>query len=379
MPAPQWLSRDAFTALQVGAIQAGAEASGVIIDASEGSTTLALVEGNDSVALWLQAQAAQTVALTRAATCSGADLDGWMADWFFTRLPAVAAAGAAAFTRLQNTAQVVIAAGSLISTGPGGQQFAITTNPANPAWSAALNGYVLAAGGATSILLPIAAVTAGSAGNVLANTITSFVGAIVGIDSVTNAAALTSGLDAESDAAFRARFPLYLASLRQGTAAAIQYAVESIQQGVICGVLANQTYAGTTQYGFVTVVVDDGTGSPPSSLLAAANAQVLTVLAEGMAYGVFAPTVVTANIGCTVASIDATKHAVDIAAATNAIDLYVNTLPRGTVLPYARLYQVIFDSSANISAVTGLTLNGGTADLLASAVQVIKAGAVTVH
>jgi uncharacterized phage protein gp47/JayE len=379
MPSPQWLSRDAFTALQVAAIQAAGAATDTPIDASEGSITLAWVEGGDAAALWLQGQTAQTLALTRAATSNKADLDSWFADWFFTRLPAVAATGQVTLSRLQNTTQVVVTPGPVaLSTGPGGQQFIITVDTTNGAWNAGLGGYVLAASGASSITVPIAAAVAGTAGNVLANTITSFVAPIVGIDSVTNASPLTNGLNAESDPAFRARFPLYLASLRLGTPEAIQYAVQSIAQNVVCKVLNNETYGGATQYGYVTVVVDNGTGTPPESLLVQANAAVLATVACGAQYSVNAPTVVTANVACTVVSENAGLHAADVAAATAAVEAYIDTLPIGASLPYARLFQIIFDSSANITGVTGLLLNSGTSDLTASAVDVIKAGTVTV-
>ena len=46
-------------------------------------------------------------------------------------------------------------------------------------------------------------------GNVLANTITSMGQGVPGVDTVTNAIAFTNGVDAESDAAYKARFVLY--------------------------------------------------------------------------------------------------------------------------------------------------------------------------
>lgn len=381
MPVPAWLGKDDFTALQAAAIQGASTPQPV--DLSEGSVALALTDGVTGVALWLQGEVATTLALTRAATSNGPDLDSWFADWFFSRLPAVAATGQVTMTRNQNTTQVVILASNpansaIVSTGPGGQTYLVTVDTTNPAYNPALGGYVLAANGASSVTVPIQAQVAGTSGNALANTIQSFFTTVVGIDSVTNASALTNGLNAEPDPAYRARFALYLASLRLGTALAIQYAVQSIQQGVVCVVLPNQLYNGSTQYGFVTVVVDNGTGSPPSSLLTAASAQVLATIAEGMSFAVNAPTVVTANVSCTVVSINSNQHAADIMAAEAALQNYINALPIGASLPFARLYQVVFDSSANISGVTGLLLNSGTSDLSATVVEVIKAGMITV-
>lgn len=50
----------------------------------------------------------------------------------------------------------------------------------------------------------------------------------------------------------------------------------------------------------------------------------------------------------------------------------------GATLVWARIYQVAFDSDANIFDITGLLLNGGTADAVANAVTVNKTNSVTV-
>src|SRR5579875_264527 len=78
-------------------------AAKVLLDFTVGSIDLALAEATAAVALWLQALALQVLGLTRAATSNGSDLDSWMADWNFTRLPAVAATGSVTFSRA-NTA-----------------------------------------------------------------------------------------------------------------------------------------------------------------------------------------------------------------------------------------------------------------------------------
>lgn len=384
MTAPTWLGATGFTQLQVAAIQASCTG---FVDASEGSVTLAYVQGVNGAALWLQGEVADTLTLTRAATSNGLDLDSWMADWFFTRLPAIPSAGPVTFSSFTPTTQRIIPAGNapggaaplggVISTGPGGTQFYVTVDTTNAAYSAVAQGYVMAPSVA-SVTVPVQAVIAGTGGNVLANTITSFVQPISGVDTVTNAAGFTTGMAAEVDAAFRARFALYLASLRRATDNALQYAVESIQQGTVAVILPNETYAGTTQYGFVTVVVDNGTGTPPSSLITAASAAILNTIAASVNYGVFAPTVVTVTVACTVVSTNTSLHGADITAATAAVQNYINTLPIGASLIRVRLFQVIFDSSSNINDVTILYVNSGTSDITASAVTVIKCGSCVV-
>lgn len=369
-----WLGKTVAVRQFIAAVQAAANAP---VDASEGSFTLALGQATTGVFLWLQAILAQILMLTRAATSSGADLDSFFGDFFFYRLPAVSATGAVTFARATPTLQAVVPIGQLVSTGPGGIQFLVTTDATNAAYNANLGGYVLAPAVA-SVTVPVAALVAGAAGNVLANTITSFVSPISGVDTVTNSAALTSGADAETDTSFRSRFQDYIIGLRRGTVAAIRAAVLATRQGLSCVILENTKADLTTDNGYLTIVVDDGTGTPSTPILNAAASAVDLVRAAGIRFGVIAPVVQNNTIVLTAVSLDSTKHAADIAAATAAILAYVNTLPVGGTLVWARLYQVAFDSSANIIGITGLLLNGATADVTANAKTINKTNSVTV-
>jgi uncharacterized phage protein gp47/JayE len=371
-----WLGRTTAERQFVAAVQASANAN---VDASQGSFTLALGQAAIGAFLWLQGLIAKVVLLVRAATSTGSDLDSWFADWFFTRLAAVSATGLATFSRATTTQPATVSAGQQISTGPNGTLFFVTIDTTNAAWNATANGYVINSG-ISSVTVPISAVTAGSAGNVLANTITSFVSPIPGIDTVTNAAALTNGADAETDQAFRARFQLYLAGLRRGTVLAIKSAVANLQQGVLCTVLENVRPDLSTDSGYLTVLVDDGTGTPPTSLITNAFTAIDAVRAAGIRFAAVAPTVQTNTVSCTVVSQTNTTvaHAADVAAATAAITNYINSLLPGATLYWARLWQVAFNASPNIIDVTGLLLNGATADVTANAVTENKAGTVTV-
>src|SRR5579884_463958 len=94
-----WIGKTLALRQFVSAAQAVASAAGIALDASIGSLTLAFGQAVQGAFLWLQSFAIQILALTRASTSFGTDLDSWMADWFFTRLPAVAATGNATFSR----------------------------------------------------------------------------------------------------------------------------------------------------------------------------------------------------------------------------------------------------------------------------------------
>ncbi|KMW48081.1 baseplate J/gp47 family protein [Ralstonia pickettii] len=359
---------------QVSAIQGYAK---VLVDLTVGSVLRAIVEANAAVVVWLEGLLLQVLAITRAATSSGADLDSWVADFGVTRLPAVAATGIVTFSRFTTTQQVLVPVGATVQTADGTQQFTVTIDTTNPAYNAGLGGYVIAAG-VGNVTVPVQALTAGAAGNAVAGSVSVIAGAISGVDTVTNTAAFTNGTDAESDTALRTRFIAYVASLSKATKNAVGYAITSLKQGLVYSLVENQTYAGATQYGYFYVVVDDGTGSPSSTLLATVANAIDAVRPLTSTFGVFAPVVVNASVAMTISTAAGADHAATALVVKNALTSYINALPLGTTLPFSRLAQVAYDASPSVTNVTGVTLNSGTADLTATSQQVIKATSVTV-
>lgn len=359
---------------QVSAIQGYAK---VLVDLTVGSVLRAIVEANAAVVVWLEGLLLQVLAITRAATSSGADLDSWVADFGVTRLPAVAATGIVTFSRFTTTQQVLVPVGATVQTADGTQQFTVTIDTTNPAYNAGLGGYVIAAG-VGNVTVPVQALTAGAAGNAVAGSVSVIAGAISGVDTVTNTAAFTNSTDAESDTALRTRFIAYVASLSKATKNAVGYAITSLKQGLVYSLVENQTYAGATQYGYFYVVVDDGTGSPSSTLLATVANAIDAVRPLTSTFGVFAPVVVNASVAMTISTAAGADHAATALVVKNALTSYINALPLGTTLPFSRLAQVAYDASPSVTNVTGVTLNSGTADLTATSQQVIKATSVTV-
>ena len=198
---------------QAAAIQAAASQA---IDFATGSIMRALVQSNAAICLWLESLIVQVLALTRAATSSGSDLDSWMADFGLTRLSAVAATGTVTFSRYTATATGFVPVGAQVQTTDKSQTFTVIADATNSAYSASLNGYTLAAG-VSSLGILCQAATAGTGGNAAPLTITVIYGALTGIDYISNAAAFTGGISAESDGAFRARFVTYLQTLTKAT------------------------------------------------------------------------------------------------------------------------------------------------------------------
>ncbi|MBV8049007.1 MAG: baseplate J/gp47 family protein [Paludibacterium sp.] len=360
---------------QVTAIQGRAAA---LVDFTVGSLMLAITQANAGVAQWLQQLILNLLATTRAATCSGADLDSWMADFGFTRLSAVQASGQVTFARFTPGNAALIPLGAIVATMDGSQQYNVIADSNNPAFNATLNGYLLPAGTA-SLTVPVLASTAGAAGNALAGTVGIIVGSIAGVDTVSNAAAFANGQDPETDAAFRARFVQWVSSLSKATKSAIGYALASMQQGVTYTLTENQDYNGNTLYGFFYAVVDDGSGNPPSSFLSAAASAIDAVRPFTSRFAVFPPQVVSANVVMTLTTDPSGNHNDVVQQVSAALQTTIAGLKLGQLLPYTQLAALAYGASPLVTNVSAVTLNGATADLAATPKQVIRPGTITVN
>jgi len=359
---------------QATAVQSKANA---LIDFTIGSVLRSTIEANGGVGLWLQSLILQVLALTRAATSSGSDLDTWMADYGLTRLASAAAVGSVTYSRFTPTTSALIKIGSRVQTSDFTQTFVVTVDTSNPAYSATSGGYIIPAT-VSSVTVPVAAQNASSGSNVQPNTVTLILDSIISVDTVNNSAAFTGGTDGESDGAFRVRFVNYLASLARGTVAAIKFAISNVQLGIISSILENVDHSLNVQRGNLTIIVDDGTGSPPSSLLTSVYHAVDAYRAAGITFAVFAPTIVTADVSAIVGVATGYDAATVKGAVGQVVTNYINTLGIGVTLSYTRLAQVIYDASPGVASVSSLTLNSGTSDLVPTAVQVIKSGVVAI-
>ena len=263
-----------------------------------------------------------------------------------------------------------------VQTADSTQRFLVTLDATNSAYSSSLGGYVLPVNTA-GVSVPVQAVTAGAGGNVQAGTVSVLTTAVPGVDTVTNAAGFLNGLDAESDAAFRRRFVLYIGSLSKGIKAAVGSAVAGVQQGLSYTLTENADYAGGFKPGYFYVVVDDGTGHAPAALLNSVSAAVEAVRGFTVGYGVFAPALLTANVGMAVTHAPGYDHATVVGNVGTALTNFLNGLTLGVSVPYTQLAGVAY-GVAGVQNVGGVTLNGGTADLAANAKQRVVAGTMTV-
>lgn len=349
---------------------------------AETETSPVFTSGDPLLAFWqsisvqldfLQAQVQIVLGLSRAQTSTGADLDTWMEQFNFFRLGSNHATGAETFLRLTPApSQIVIPAGAIVQTVGGGTQYEVVADTNETSWSSDIGGYVLSPG-QTTVTATVEALVGGSAANILANTLTQFGSSVPGIDQITNPAPITNGVDAESDADFRQRFILYLATLAKATRSAILAAALGVEQGLMVSLLENQRPNGTALLGSFTVVADDGSGDPPAAILSAIFDAVNDTRAFSVEPFVIAPTALQAAIRFAIhLSTGAVVVTVE-AAVQNAVAAMVNALPPGGVL-YASAVISTALSVLGVAAVNPSTvlINNSSSDLIPTAAQEVR-------
>lgn len=274
---------------------------------SAGSMLLAIFESVSSQLDFMQAVADAIVLLSRAATSTGGDLDTWMADFNFARLPATYAVGPVELLRNTPASSIVTVpaatlnssnvyvGGGLVQTLGGAIVYQIVPDTSQTAYSASSNSYQFPIG-STSITVTAQAVTGGSASNVGIGALVQLGSQLAGVDASNNTVPINNGVDAEADDAFRSRFVLYLSTLAEATKSAILAACRGVQQGLQVATQENVQANGSALLGSFTVFVDDGTGNPPQSLLNTVYQAADAVRAFSIQPFVSAPNIQTATI-----------------------------------------------------------------------------------
>ena len=349
-----------------------------LIDVSVGSVLRAVIEANASLALWMQWLIMLVLSMTRASTSSGADLDTWMADFGLARLSGVAATGTVTFTRITPGVQAIVPAGATVRSADGTVSAAVVQDTTRADWSASAAGYVLTAT-AVSADYPVAATTPGVIGNVLAGSLNQLTTAIPGVDSVANAVALQGGTDAESDALLRERFQAYINSRSKATLGAVEFAVSSVQPDLKYVVAENQDASGQVHVGNFVVTVDDGSGTPPGSLLAEIYSAVDAVRPVGTTFAVLPPQVVPAAVALTLQTQPGSDSSGVSAAVSAQITAWVQALGIGASLPVSRIAGLAYATDPAVVNVTLISINGGPYDLAPPANGVVRLAVLVVN
>jgi uncharacterized phage protein gp47/JayE len=268
--------------------------------------------------------------------------------------------------------------GALVRTADGSQTFAVSLDTAQAAWSADSNGYIIAAG-ITALDVPVVAQVPGVAGNVQAGTISLLASALPGVDTVANANATQNGIDAESDDAFRSRFVNFIASRSRATVVAVEYAVGSLQQGLSYAIEENVDNSGAARMGSFVVTLDDGSGSPPPSLLSTAQQAIDAVRPIGSIFSVRPPVMVNVDVSLTITVSPGSLKAPIQSSVGAAIGSFINSLPIGEGLPLTRLAQIAYTASSSVANVSQIIANGSAVDIAPAARSVIKARTIAVN
>jgi len=362
------ISLQNFTTLVSNMAASAQGACSTLIDVTVGSVLRALLESSASVALWLQYLILQVLSMTRLATSTGSDVDSWVGDFGLTRLPALPATGIVVMTSLSPTSQgATIPNGALVKTADGSQGFTVTGGPySRPP-------------GQASVSVPVTAASFGPVGNVQAGTVTILGTAIPGVDTVSNPVPFTGGTAAETDSALRARFVTYLNTRVRATEQAVANAILSVQQGLTYVIQENVTYAGLALPGNFSVVVDDGSGAPPQSLLTSVYAAIDAVRPIGSTFSVNGPVLIQAVVVLTVATNGSNSFASTQQSVETAVADYIDGLAVGQALPFSRLAGLAYAADSSISNVLNVQLNGATDDIGGGSTTVVRAQSVVVE
>ncbi len=390
------LTFDQVVAAMVAAIQGAAGAAGLTITMNQGSAMLAVVRAVAGVYLWLQWLAVQVLSAALLMTATGSDVDSFCGQFGCARLPGVAASGQITLSRYIATANAVVPVGAVVKTTDGSQSFAILADTTNPAWQApdAANpsGSFLISAGASSLTVTCANAVQGVAGNIIAGAIGLIASVIPGVDTVTNATPFTNGMDAENDAAYKARFGLFLPALARGTPVALESATLGVAQNLSCSVLnCVATIGGPPAYGYGVIAVDDGSGNTPGATLeaVATAAAGTSIVPLGATVSVVQARVVPATVELTITCATAAAKAAAQTAVQTAILAFIRALPVATVpaqgappngvLPFYKLMQLAFGATPAVLNVSAVTLNGATSDIGGVPGTVVRAASVTVN
>ena len=340
-----------------------------------GDPLLAIMQSVASQLIWLQFLVTAVNNFARASTSTGSDLDSWMADFNFIRLAAQASTGTEVFGVNQvRTVPVTIPIGAIVQTIGGVVQYQTVADITNSNYNSTTNSYTLTVG-STGVNVTVVSLTVGTSANVVANQLNQLGTTVPGIDFVNNTSAISTGTNPEIDQAFRTRFVNYLAGLGKGTKTAVQSAL-ALTTGVMAyNTVENLTIAGSAATGYFLSVVDDGSGSPPSSLVTLAQNSVDLVRAFTIQQNAYGPTKLTATIVCNIRISSTAVTGTETTLAQTAIVNFVNALTIGQTLYLSKLAETAIDADpTNILSVqlSTLTVNGSGGDLTAAFNNVIR-------
>lgn len=356
------------------AVQSSASA---LIDFSTGSVLLAVAEASSAVGMWLQGLILTVLTVARLSTSSGSDVDSFIADFNMPpRLGNKGSSGVVTFGRYTPTVSALVPVGAQVQSADGFQVFTVTADITNPAYSASLNGYVVNPG-TTTVSCPVVSVAIGPATNVVAHGVNRLLTSISNIDYCDNQLAMAGGVAQETDAQVKSRFILYILGLTKGTIYGVESALANLNISIQYQIVDQHQTNGSFQTGFFYVVVDDGSGTPPPSFISQCTTAVQAVKPLGVQFIVIGPTLVTANVGMILTTLDGYDHGTVVGQVSQLITANITALGLGNGLPYTQLAAWAY-SIPGVANAASITLNGGTSDIAANPQDRIMPGTISV-
>ncbi len=262
----------------------------------------------------------------------------------FVRQSGTKASGEIVFTRTGTSGTLTIPVGSLVATTDGTQYTTTEIGTISP-------------GNTASNSVSITAVKEGREGNVPAATIVTIITPLSGIDSVTNAAGTTGGLDEETDTELLKRFQEYIEGLGLSNVSGLIAGAKSVEGVRSASVVEHFPPVANVN---VTVYIDDGAGNASSDLIddvefvligdgTAANPG---YKAAGVNVAVVAPSKVTITVAIELADDGSIDHSTIEFLVKETIQDYINNLWIGEDVIINRIIDFVME----ISGITDLIL-----------------------
>lgn len=300
----------------------------------------------------------------------------------FPALPATATSGLIRVTITAQAAVVNLASGTVWVPNSGGVNYAQT---------ASVNIGI----GATTADVPVAAVTAGTLGNIPSGTTFAPSPVPTGFVSATNLVSWLNGIDAESPADQKTRFNGYISTLPRGTLAAIRYGLTTaflsdssgnvIERVVTAQVVEPWKTDVTQPVSLVNAWVHNGIGGTSGTLVTQAQAVVDGFYdasgnpvpgwkAAGVKVVIAAATENPVNVTGVLTALEGFDKPGLIDLAIPKISAYLQQLPLATTALYAQLITLV----ESIPGVYNFVLSAPTADIAGMTGQKIMPGAITI-
>ena len=173
----------------------------------------------------------------------------------------------------------------------------------------------------------------------------------------------------------------YINSLSKATLAAILAAISSVQTNLQVNAIENKNPYGADQLGAFTIVIDNGTGSPPSELITAVYNAVYAVRAFSIQPYVVAVSTTSATIALNIKVASGYTAGSVEASVKSAIAGTVNVLPIGGTLYISAVEAAALTVDGVVSVEpANTTINSVQADAACTQYQAIRTttGAISV-